>query len=149
MIRKAKYDDLMDICTLIHDNLANVNSSDYTEHVINFMISYYSSDKLKTMILKNDNFYVYEDNLSVIACILLENCEAKALYVSPLAHKKGIGKKLMLYIENLNLCTEISLYASETAYSFYKRLGYKLITPTDDPDFGPSYYMKKTFISTL
>jgi len=149
MIRQAKEDDLNSICELIHENLRKVNSSDYTEHVINFMISHYSLEKVLSLITSKDNFYVLEDKKKILACVLLDNCEVKALYVNSTSHKHGIGKKLMLYIENLNLCSELSLYASETAYIFYKRLGYKLVSPTDDPDFGVSYFMTKPFISTL
>lgn len=149
MIRQAKEDDLNSICELIHENLCKVNSSDYTEHVINFMISHYSLETVQNLIISKNSFYVFEELGAILGCVLLDNCEAKALYVNTLAHKQGIGKKLMLYIENLNLCSEISLYASETAYIFYKRLGYKLVSPADDPDFGPSHFMTKTFISTL
>lgn len=149
MIRHAKIDDLTSICELIHENLRKVNSSDYTEHVIDFMVSHYSSNKVRNLVLNSEHFYVYEDNNTLLACVLLDKCEAKALYVNTKAHKRGIGKKLMLHIEKLGICDEITLYASETAYIFYKRLGYKLISEADDPDYGPSHFMKKTFVSTL
>ncbi|MGB3367484.1 MAG: GNAT family N-acetyltransferase [Acidaminobacteraceae bacterium] len=149
MIRKAKEDDLISICELIHENLRKVNSSDYTEHVINFMISHYSPEKVRNLIVSKDNFYVFEDKNTILGCVLLDKCEVKSLFVNTKSHKHGIGKTLMQFIEDLNLCSELSLYASETAYIFYKRLGYKLISPTDDPDFGISYFMTKPTISTL
>lgn len=149
MIRKALPKDLLDIVKLIHENLLSVNSLDYTEHVINFMISHYSTQHISNLISSKDHFYVFIDSQLVVACIILDNCEAKCLYVRPDFHKKGIGNLLIKHVENLNLCPEISLYASKSAYRFYEKLGYKFISLTDDIDFGPSHFMKKTFVSTL
>lgn len=149
MIRKVTINDSKLLTSLIHKNLTEVNSNDYSEHVINFMKTHYSLENISKLILRQDNFYVFEEQDVVIGCVILDNCEIKCLYVNPTAHKKGIGKILMNFIEELNLCSELSLYASKTAYEFYKKLGFKYISDAKDPDYGPSYFMKKTFVSTL
>ena len=149
MIRKAQIKDVDSICNIIHTNLRTVNSVDYSEHVINFMISHYSRDDVLKKIEEKEHFYVFEDKGQILGSLILDNCEAQALYISPDAHGKGVGKKLMTYIEKLRVCDEITLYASESAYIFYEKLGYEFINHDDDPDYGPSRFMKKTFVSTL
>lgn len=143
MIRNATASDICSIKDIIHTNLRTVNSVDYTEHVINFMIRHYSLDKLYQLCDTMENFYVYEDEEGILGCVILDDCIVKGLYVNPQIHGKGIGRKLMDYVESLGICDEIYLYASKSAYEFYKKLDYILIEEADDPDFGPSYYMKK------
>ncbi len=115
MIRKAQIKDVDSICNIIHTNLRTVNSVDYSEHVINFMISHYSRDDVLKKIEEKEHFYVFEDKGQILGSLILDNCEAQALYISPDAHGKGVGKKLMTYIEKLRVCDEITLYASESA----------------------------------
>jgi len=110
-------------------------------------------DKLKEALHKrfnesNKEFYVYEiaNNKEILgyATLKLEfpgykNCELSWVAVKQKYHNKGIGKKLVKFIEQLvkkkgfrNIYAYTSEKGNENAHEFYKKLGYRKINALED-----------------
>ena len=94
---------------------------------------------------KNKDFYVYEDNgIKGYVCLKLEfpghnNCELAWVAVLKEEQHKGIGKKLVRFIENIagkkgfrNIYAYTSEKDNKEAHKFYLSLGYKKINALED-----------------
>lgn len=86
------------------------------------------SDATRLAELTESDIYVYEE-AEIVAYGAVYGNEIRALFVSPDARGKGIGKKLLEYL--LSIVKEpISLYVAKTnlvAKSLYKNYGFKVV----------------------
>jgi len=143
LIRKASIKDVNAIHGLIVTNLTQVNVQDYPDDVIEFMIQYYNTTQIEKWILEKRIFLVAFSDDILVGTVMLDNREVKGLYVNPSFHGKGVGKKIMTYLEQQVIGETLELYASITAYSFYKKIGYTTIEEVVDPQMGRAYLMRK------
>jgi citrate lyase synthetase len=145
IIRKFKSMDSLEVCNIIKRNLVEVNSKDYPEHIINNMCNLYTSDHLVEIAEERD-IYVAELNGKIIGTASLEGNIICAVYVNIDYHKRGVGKKLIAFIEaaaNNNSINLLQIHASLTSLNFYYALGYKYVKEVDDPDAGRSTIVEK------
>ena len=69
--------------------------------------------------------YFEEEKLLAVAA-LKQKKHVLMLYVLPSEQKKGIGKKLLEYMEKQCKSERITLNASDVAVSFYQKYGYRI-----------------------
>lgn len=149
-IKVATEADIKGLETLIQSVLVKSNSSDYPEHVINFMCDYYSEDTIlekfdtkKTWLLES---YKEDEDAKLIGTISLCNSEIQALFIDPNAQKGGYGRALLEAAEGFareNGLEKLHLSASLTAKVFYEKMGYSHLQMEDDENFGQAYLMEK------
>lgn len=145
IIRKFKSMDSLEVCHIIKRNLIEVNSKDYPEHIINNMCNLYTSDHL-IKIAEERDIYVAELNGKIIGTASLEGGIICAVYVNIDYHKRGVGKKLIAFIEAAaknNSIDLLRIHASLTSLNFYYALGYKYVKEVDDVDAGRSTIVEK------
>lgn len=127
IIRNATPKDTEKISFLTINNLIYVNSKDYSSKIIRELCKEYSTNKILKR-LKQGKFIVAAENNNIIGTGRLENNTIYDVFVDIKQHRKGIGKKIMNYLENLAIRNNIEILivpASKTALPFYKKLGYK------------------------
>jgi N-acetylglutamate synthase-like GNAT family acetyltransferase len=145
IIRRFESSDSIEVCNIIKRNLIEINSKDYPPHIINNMCNLYTSDHI-IEIAKARDIYVAELNGKIIGTASLENHIICAVYVNIDYHNRGIGRKLMCFIEDVAINNSIKflrLHASLTSLNFYYALGYKYIEELDDPEAGKSTLVEK------
>ncbi|BEP29897.1 GNAT family N-acetyltransferase [Helicovermis profundi] len=147
IIKNSTIKDTNEIYELIKKNLIEINSIDYPQKVIEFMLGYYSKENIKKWISHRNYFLsAYDDsNNNVVGCISLEKDEILSLYVLPEYHGQNIGSLLLENLEEkckLDCITPI-MYASLTAVNFYKKHNYSVKEKDSHPDFGDAYLMTK------
>lgn len=144
-IRKADRADAPAIQRVIHRSLEQVNTRDYPEQVIRFMVRHYSLEHIEAIIDRGDQFLLEEEGRVVLTGGLSGN-EIIGLFSEPTVMGHGHGRRMMTYLEEelrSREAGEVILYASVTARSFYEGLGYRVVAEEDDPDFGKSTLMIK------
>lgn len=144
-IRRARRGDVPSIQRVIHRSLAEVNTRDYSDHVIAFMMAHYSEDHIGAIVERGDQFVLEEEGRVLLTGALVEN-EIIGLFSEPTVMGHGHGRRMMAFLEQELLARghrEVVLHASVTARSFYEGLGYRSVREEQDPDFGPSTLMSK------
>jgi len=104
MIYIKKFESKNSLCVskIIISNLLKYNSKDYPLEAINTLIKFYSPDDIINY-SKNDEIYVATNliNNEILGTISISNNQVRNVFVKDEYHQKGIGKKLMSYIENI------------------------------------------------
>jgi N-acetylglutamate synthase-like GNAT family acetyltransferase len=144
-IRKFKKEDARKVSDLIRKCLREVNSKDYSKKVIDFMISHFSP---KTIIANSEKrkIFVAVEKEKIIGTASIHDDVILTVFVNPKIHGKGIGRKLMMKVENeakKNGFKSVKLPSSITAIDFYKKLGYKKVKEKFEENFGKTIIMKK------
>ncbi len=128
-IRKAKLVDVKEISGLRKQTLKKVNSLEYKKEVIDYLVIKNSTKNILRKMKKRD-FYVAIENNKVIGTIDLTIDHIGGLFVKHNMLGKGIGKKLLLYVEKKAKrkgIIKVNLNPTKSAIPFYKKHGYKLI----------------------
>jgi N-acetylglutamate synthase-like GNAT family acetyltransferase len=130
-IRKASKKDSVKISNLIDKSLNEVNSKDYTKKQISILRSK-NNPKRVIEKLKERSIFVLEKNNKIIGTvdINLKKRIIGGFYINPKFIGKGLGKKLLDFIENYakkKRIRKLKLYSTKTALGFYKKYGYKII----------------------
>jgi N-acetylglutamate synthase-like GNAT family acetyltransferase len=126
-IRKFKNEDAKEVCNIIKRNDKEISSKDYPKLIIDSWIKNLTLDYIIKKSEKRICFVAILDN-KVIGYVSLDNNEIKKLFVNPDYHKLGIGRKLMLKIENIskkNNLNKLFLKSSIYAENFYKKVGFE------------------------
>ncbi|MEG0772133.1 GNAT family N-acetyltransferase [Clostridium sp.] len=145
IIRRFESSDSIEVCDIIKRNLIKVNSKDYPAHIINNMCDLYTSEHI-IEIAKARDIYVAELNGKLIGTASLDKHIICAVYVNIDYHNRGIGRRLMCFIEEVAKHKSIKflrLHASLTSLNFYYTLGYKYIEELNDPEAGKSTLVEK------
>ena len=96
--------------------------------------------------IKKRLFYIALIGKKIVGTISLEENTIYTLFVNPDYHNKGIGRKLMNFIEKVALekgHKTVELPSSITAHKFYKKLGYKDVKKIKPEGYGHMFIMKK------
>jgi putative acetyltransferase len=116
-----------DAVNLIKEVLDEVNSKDYSPLEIEVMKSYQSEDKLKEKLEQGGIYFIALDGSKLVGIGGLVGREVSRVFVDPSYSGLGIGKELMLMIENearkRNL-KSIFLGSTITAKGFYQKCGF-------------------------
>lgn len=127
-IRKATKEDARKISILRRKTLRKINSKSYPKKIVDILIQKNSGKDIKEKMQKRKMFCAIE-NEKIIGTIDLEGNKIGGLYVHPDFTGRGIGKKLLEYIENYTRkegIKKLMLYSTLNAENFYKKYGYKL-----------------------
>ena len=119
---------------MMRDTIRLVNSRDYSKIQIK---AWLNADKIKKVkeSINNPSKLVFvaidDDGILGIASFNLKDKELGSLYIKYNCHEKGIGTKLLKYVEryakNIGL-KKLKLGSTITAFEFYKKHGYSTIT---------------------
>lgn len=145
IIRKFNDIDSLKLCEIIRRNLTEINSKDYPEEIINDMCNRYISEYMIEKSKKRDIF-VAELNGELIGTASFENNMIYTVFVNVDYHKRGVGKKLISFIENKakkKLINVIQISSSITSQNFYYALGYKYVKEVEVPNLGRSIIVEK------
>lgn len=154
-IQKISPENYEEVIDLIHDNLVNVNSEYYPKEVIDYLCEYMGKDNFETRLgeLKECFVIVLDKHFISIVGVggweIIDDKKAAmidCIFVQPYMHGLGLGKKIMLYLEQRiaeNGFKEIHLNSSLNAVSFYERLGYEKKELQDNGELGNTYFMTK------
>lgn len=126
-IRKATEKDVSEISRLIRTTLKKINYKDYPKEVINFLIEKNFPANIRRR-LKEREVFCLINNGKILGTINFEGDKIGGLYIKSSEIGKGIGTKLMNFIENYAKkkgLKKVRLYPTKTAYKFYINRGYK------------------------
>ncbi len=132
------------VSALIRNTLREINSKDYSKEIIEKMCSRFSEENIINK-ASNRKMVVMMENEEVIGTASLKDNIILTVFVGVNAQGKGIGTKLMSYLEAMARkkgCKKVLLPSSITSVSFYERLGYKIIGE-DINDFGKNIIVEK------
>jgi putative acetyltransferase len=127
-IRGALQEDCQSIMSVHVAAVTGIRTSLYTPEEIQAWASPKKPESYEESI-RSKEFYVAEEGDVIVAFGVLNqnSAEVEAVYVSPRAGRRGIGREVLLKLEEraraLGL-KELRLNASLNAVPFYKRAGY-------------------------
>lgn len=129
MIRKARPKDAKKISLLRRKTLKERNKNDYPKIFVDFLINNNSPKEINNKMKTRDIFCAWEGN-TLVGTADLGGDKIGGLFIKSSEIGKGIGTKLMDFIENYALSKKIKrvrLYSTKFAFNFYKKRGYSLI----------------------
>ncbi|MFK7980037.1 MAG: GNAT family N-acetyltransferase [Saprospiraceae bacterium] len=132
------------VSELIRNTLREINSKDYSEEIIEKMCTRFSEENI-TNRASNIKMVLMIENEEVIGTASLKDNIILTVFVSVNAQGKGVGTKLMRYLEEIASkkgFKKVLLPSSITSVSFYKKLGYKIIEENIN-DFGKNIIVEK------
>lgn len=133
--RKAKFSDAKKLSKLRRGTFGMVKGEEYSKELVSLLKKRNSSKEIKRKMKDYEMFCLLEKN-KIIGTISLDNHEIKGVYVRRNYTRKGIGTKLINFIEDYALKKsrkKVHLNSAEKARGFYKKLGYKLIKRIEKP----------------
>ena len=145
-IRKFKKGDERKLSYLNRKCIITINSKDISKKETEVLHDYFTPSQ----ILRDSHrqkIFVAEYNGKIAGTATMDGDWIRAVFVNPTYHGKGIGTKLIKYIENLikrNGFRSVSLNSSPSAENFYKKLGYKKVKEIHK-EVGRMILMKKKF----
>jgi N-acetylglutamate synthase-like GNAT family acetyltransferase len=145
-IRRFRRGDARKVSNIIKRCLREVNSKNYSKKIIDFMCDYFSCKEIIDSSTERKT-YVALDKNKVLGTASLKHNEILAVFVNPKIHRRGVGKELMKRMENearKSGFKQVFLWSSVTAFSFYRKLGYKKIKEKFEENFGKTLLMKKS-----
>ena len=131
--RRAKIEDARDISKIQCDTIKYMDSKDYNSKQIKAWLKINRTDEVKNKIKnkKKDLFVITNKNKIVgVGSLNINKKELGSLYVNYKIHRKGIGSKLLNYVEKYAKkkgIKNLRLFSTITAFDFYKNKGYKKI----------------------
>ncbi|MCR5462240.1 MAG: GNAT family N-acetyltransferase [bacterium] len=147
-ILKAKKTDL-DIIKYICDTTINkIYPKYYPKGAVDFFINHHSLEHIKADI-KNGFVHIIKDEDKIIGTVTVKNNNMNRLFVLPEYHKKGYGKALITFAEEMifKKYDSIIIDASLPSKSLYLKIGFKEIEYdkilTDNGDYLCYGVMKK------
>ena len=129
MIRKAKPEDYKKIANLRKKTFEKINSKGHTKTQVETM-NRENPPKLILEKMKKRDMFCLIDKEKILGVIDLEDNKIGGFFIRYNHIKKGLGKKLLDFIENYAKkkgLKKLKLYSTKYAVSFYSKNGYKLI----------------------
>ena len=131
IIRRAKVGDAKEISKIISDTIKYVNSKDYNKKQIKEWLTKNTVEKIKEKIQKRI-YFVAVENKKIVGIITLnkKDNQITGLYIKHNILGNGIGTKLLNHLEKYakrQKIKKLKLWATLTAYEFYKSKDYKKI----------------------
>lgn len=124
----AKEKDLNSIYELVQGTIKEIYKKYYTEEVVEFFCMHHRLENIKSDILANRVYILFDNNLLIGTATVLDN-HINRFFISPNYQNKGYGSILMQYCENIisNSYDNIILDSSLAANIFYEKRGYSVI----------------------
>ncbi len=136
--RKAKLSDARELSEIRRSVFGNIPGENYNKKLIEVLTQDYSPENIKKKIKKYLTFCLVSGH-EIIGSVSLQGSEVKGVFVKFTYTRKGIGTKLMNFIEEYARkkgLKKVHLWSAEKAKGFYKNLGYKLIKKVSKPYKG-------------
>jgi ribosomal protein S18 acetylase RimI-like enzyme len=133
-IRLFGKNDANDVSNLILEDLKTICMDDYGEEVIKILCMFYTPDCI-IRYAKNEEIFVALSGSKVTGTISLSEGRIRNLFIKPEFRGKGIGKKLMSFVENSakeKNIERVFLSSNISVAGFYEKLGYKSIDIVDE-----------------
>lgn len=149
-IREFEEEDAATIAELIRETLSISNSGDYSPEIIKNLKSKYGEDSIRQSGKSCSIFVAVNGSGGIVGTIGLKESTVFGLFVKPSWQKKGLGKRLLKFIERYaKQCgfSKLSLASSITAYGFYKRNGFIPVKNEVNEKFGEVIIMEKSLDS--
>jgi len=130
-IRKATKKDAKKISILRRKTLREINKNDYPSEHLQFLINENSAKGIINKMKDRDIFCMWEKDI-LLGTIELKGNKILGLFIKSSEIGKGVGTKLMDFIENYarsKKIKQVRLYSTKFAFNFYKKRGYRL-TPS-------------------
>jgi GNAT superfamily N-acetyltransferase len=126
-VREFEAQDAPSVSTLICRCLREVNSRDYPRETIEHMTEVFSPSNLPKWFTGMDTVIVLVEGQRILGTGSLKDNRIMTVFVSPDDHKKGIGTKLMDYLEGV--ATQrghqtVVLNSSLSSFQFYRGRNY-------------------------
>lgn len=128
--KKANVNKMLDI---IRRCVLEINAVDYTQNQIKDLLDSFTADWLEN-IIDTRHYYEawYKDKIVACGGVSRDDSQEKQCYftdifVNPDFCKKGIGKKMVEFLENDEWCLDsklIEIPSSKSAHKFYYKCGY-------------------------
>ncbi|VVB78688.1 Acetyltransferase (GNAT) domain protein [uncultured archaeon] len=135
VFRKAKFSDIRELSQLRRNSFGKIKGEKYRKDLVELLIKSNSPEDIKRKIKEYAMFCLCE-NKKIIGTISLNKDEIKGVFVRYDYARKGIGTKLMHFIEEYarkKKIKKVHLCSAEKAEGFYKKLGYKQTKKLDRP----------------
>jgi N-acetylglutamate synthase-like GNAT family acetyltransferase len=130
-IRKARKEEAEKISHLIRNTILKVNSKHYPKKQMEFELTCYTAFKIKSYFKDKTIFCLLEkEEIIGVSILNFEEKTIESLYLNPKFIGKGLGIKLLLYVENYAKkkgIKKIILYPTDYALKFYQKARYKII----------------------
>lgn len=122
MIRKYENTDTEKIVTIWHQAFSLAHPFVATDFVEKVKID------MRNIYLPNTETWVYEKDNSILGFISMIENEIGGLFIEPNHHGKGIGTKLINYINQFHAEVEVEVFKNnKIGVPFYEKYGFKLI----------------------
>ncbi|MCK4952808.1 GNAT family N-acetyltransferase [Candidatus Bathyarchaeota archaeon] len=145
-IRRFKPEDAEEISYLISTTLREINVKDYPLRIIENVERKHLPSKLIEKSKYRDVF-VAEESGEILGTISVEGDVVFSVFIKSNYQRKGIGRKMIEYIENNTKDKGIKtlrVSSSTTSFEFYKKLGYRKIKSCTHKLYGETILMSKT-----
>lgn len=139
-IELAKKDNLDRIKYICDTTINAIYPLYYPKGAVDFFINHHSKNNILKDI-ENNRVYVIKDNNEIIGTVTIKDNEINRLFVLHTYHKKGFGKRLIVFAEDyiFKRYDFIKLDASLPSKTLYLKIGYKEIEynkiETDNGDY--------------
>ncbi|KMQ51719.1 Acetyltransferase, GNAT family [Chitinispirillum alkaliphilum] len=137
---KYEISDLVKRCTL------EINSKEYPQHVVDFVINHFTPDQVEEYALMNSCLVAVFDEKIIGTISLGDGNRIYSTFVSPSLQRQMVGTALLQRIETIAFDKGISrlkLQSSLYAEKFYARNGYVRMGELMDEAFGRTITMQK------
>ncbi len=127
--RKAKLSDAQELSEIRKGVFGKIPGENYNKKLIEVLTQAYSPENIAKKIKKYPTFCLVRER-EIIGSVSLQGSEVKGVFVKFSCTRKGIGTKLMDFIEvyaRKNGIKKVHLWSAEKAKGFYEKLGYKLL----------------------
>jgi putative acetyltransferase len=129
VIRKAKIKVARTISILRKKTFNKINKKDYPKEFVIFLNKDNNTKSIINKMKKRDMF-CYIKNNKILGVVDLEGNKIGGLFIRHNYIKKGIGRELLIFIENhakKKGISTVKLYSTKYAFPFYKKFGYRFI----------------------
>jgi N-acetylglutamate synthase-like GNAT family acetyltransferase len=149
IIKEAEMEDCEAISQLISENTRVVSENKYSEEQMQVWIIHTRPEAIQKLLERRTIFCAFLKN-ELVGTIALEDGEMVGLYISVSYLRKGIGKELLIHLENyvraLNI-DSLSLTSTPAGLPFYLANGYVIQGPetivVDGVEFHETQMMKQ------
>ncbi|HNT77774.1 MAG TPA: GNAT family N-acetyltransferase [Anaerolineae bacterium] len=134
IIRSFEPEDAEGLSQLIIQNLRQVNSQDYSTEAIEALIPSYTPEKLIELAGQQLTLVSVMGD-EVVGTATLDCDRVRNVFVEVALHQKGIGRELMLAIEDharQRRFKKLFLLSGLSAQGFYQKLGYTIVKRFDN-----------------
>jgi citrate lyase synthetase len=144
IIREIKKIDRKRCIEIINSCLMEINSRNYSPKFIKYLKKSYSKNYLRrpeiyTSIIEQNEMIIGTGSISAKGQI-------RDLFIDIKHHRKGYGKKLLVYLEDVAKSKNLKksfLYSAISAVKFYKSQGYTQVDQLDHGDGNIEIKMEK------